>query len=684
MDILYDENSSSETNGKYVNLLDNVGLSTFSALQEAAKDYHKPVYKDYKQRNPQCIWKAALTSDRVQCMIGQIVREESRERCDVLKEAEAILKEMAFTDHMTFVRMLGFCLFKIQQYIYPEGIYVNRSSIDKMKDIITKHPVVFMPSHRSYMDFLIFSVTCFCLNLPLPAIAAGMDFMGMKFVGYMLRSSGAFFMRRSFGTDRLYWALFTEYAHTILINGDRPMEFFIEGTRSRTGKSLTPKFGLLSVIAEPYLKAQTYDVAIVPVSITYDRMLEETLYAYELLGVPKPKESTSGLFKASSILKENYGSIHIQFGKMISLRKEFNGIDRAKHAFCPRYLLQLSEVEAAELKKIGFNIVQQQQENMIFTPWPIIAMVLSIHSDGVAFNFLVSELQWLKNIVACSSIRIRWPHFSMEEVVKRCLIKFRHLVHRRSVDQLNPEADVVEVLVDTSTQAPYSTQKVNINSSTLNHIILANYRNQILFGLIRPGILSLCLRKSVNYTGGTFEKKVFMHEFKFLRDLLCYEFVFQPDQSESDLTSALVLMHNCGIVHYPKQTAKSFKVESHAARFVTFFQDLFSVFLITYWLTAMYFIHNKPCSYVAAKSKVQLWISKLSLPTVKPESLSLNLLSNALLSLKDLGGLQLIKTQNIKVFSPIPQKLKSLSEKIASFIKVPSKMSFHILHPSNL
>lgn len=71
------------------------------------------------------------------------------------------------------------------------------------------------------------------------------DFKGMKFFGWLLRHCGAFYIRRSFGTDWLYWAVFTEYVQTQLRNGDAPLEFFVEGTRSRTNKSYIPKTGLL-------------------------------------------------------------------------------------------------------------------------------------------------------------------------------------------------------------------------------------------------------------------------------------------------------------------------------------------------------------------------------------------------------------------------------------------------------
>ena len=135
--------------------------------------------------------------------------------------------------------------------------------------------------------------------------------MSMRGVSPFLRRSGAFFLRRTFGSDKLYKAVFSEYVKAVLCSGDYPMEFFVEGTRSRSGKSLHPRLGmccqfslaclplalkmlgLLSMVIEPYLNGCLPDIMMVPISISYERTLEEILFARELLGVPKPKESTT-------------------------------------------------------------------------------------------------------------------------------------------------------------------------------------------------------------------------------------------------------------------------------------------------------------------------------------------------------------------------------------------------------
>ena len=191
-------------------------------------------------------------------------------------EATKIVGQMAHNLSLTSVRGVGYALTKILhvsrtlgprsvQSLYS-NIYTNSARWAQIRTLSATNPIVFMPTHKSYMDFLLVSYLCFAHEVPLPAIAAAMDFLGginkaqtcsclgSKFIGKLLRQCGAFFIRRAAGDDKLYWAIFTEYVQTHLKNNDHPMEFFLEGTRSRTGKTMHPKYGLLTAILEPFFR----------------------------------------------------------------------------------------------------------------------------------------------------------------------------------------------------------------------------------------------------------------------------------------------------------------------------------------------------------------------------------------------------------------------------------------------
>lgn len=218
-----------------------------------------------------------------------------------------MLNEIGLSRSLPVIRWAGIILNNILQRICT-GVYVNEQSILRLKRVIGTQPVLYLPSHRSYADFVLMSYICFAYDLEIPGIAAGMgnilavflrlyqirnlDFHAMVGVGMLLRRTGAFFMRRSFANDKLYWHVFKEYMRSLVKSYHTGVEFFIEGTRSRSCKALPPKIGLLSMALEPLFMGEVADITIVPIGVSYERPLEERLFAYELLGVPKPKEST--------------------------------------------------------------------------------------------------------------------------------------------------------------------------------------------------------------------------------------------------------------------------------------------------------------------------------------------------------------------------------------------------------
>jgi len=247
--------------------------------------------------------------------------------------------------------------------------------------------------------------------------------------------------------------------------------FFVEGTRSRTNKSYIPKTGMLSATLESYFKAEVPDVIIVPISISYERILEETLYAYELLGIPKPKESTKGVFKARSILSENFGNVHIHLGDPISIRQYSNGkIDRISHALEPRYINRLTELEIELTRNLAHFIVREQQKNMVISPWCLISTILIQNFDGISKNKLVKEVMWLKRHANNLGAHVDWPgNCSDEDVVEHYLQLHCNLI-TLSEDKFIQIKRLSPVGV---TQPVQNTLMVN----AATQIALASYRN---------------------------------------------------------------------------------------------------------------------------------------------------------------------------------------------------------------
>ncbi|KAF5304886.1 hypothetical protein FQR65_LT00770 [Abscondita terminalis] len=457
-------------------------------------------------------------SRKIQDVIEKFSYENGALSNELTKDVWIILNEIGFNKRLTVIRWLGLLLTKICLKVY-NGIHVN-DKIYRIKELMGNKPIIFLPSHRSYADFILMSYLCFTYNIEIPAIAAGMDFHSMWGMGKMLRDTGAFFMRRSFNNDSLYWDTFRQYIYQLITEGDLPMEFFIEGTRSRTGKSLTPKFGLLSMILKTFYTAAVPDILFVPINISYDRVLEEKLFAYELLGVPKPKESTSGFFKSLSIIKERYGNIYIDFGEPISARSLLvSQIDRSFHNLKPTYMQEFTDKEKEVTSKLAIDIVNRQQKSAVITTFNLIALSLTNNfmegSNKVHIKSHVDDVVWTNRIVkslgACTDL-----------VEPKQNIIDSLAVHKGLVEITSDENVVlVQNRITSTTSDPSILKGHTLSEETMTYaiplIILQIYVNPVMHYLVDPGLISIIVEQHG-------KEELYTH-YLFLQELFSYEFV---------------------------------------------------------------------------------------------------------------------------------------------------------------
>uniref|UniRef100_A0A8C1B733 Phospholipid/glycerol acyltransferase domain-containing protein n=1 Tax=Cyprinus carpio carpio TaxID=630221 RepID=A0A8C1B733_CYPCA len=507
-----------------------------SDLRYALRCYTPTLYKGLVPCKVSMLKSIVLQSDHLQCVIKQVSSESGDSTECVAEEASLILDEMAHRMQLSTVRFFVFTLSKAFKRLF-RSVCVNEEGIQRLQQAVQEHPVVLLPSHRSYMDFLMMSYLLYMFDLPLPVIAAGMDFMSMKFIGEMLRMSGAFFIRRSFGGDKLYWAVFSEYVKTMLRKGYAPIEFFLEGTRSRTCKSLTPKTGLLNIVMEPFFKGELFDVSLVPVSISYERVLEESLYARELLGVPKPKESTSGLLKARRVLSEDYGSMHVYFGHPVSVRSLAEGkIKRSQYNLLPRYIPQKPSVDTHEfLNDAAFRLVRIQEENMVLKPWVLIATLLLQNPDGMDLSSLTEQTDWLRHLALAFGAFLDWPdHEACSEVISCSLA-----LHRRL---LSVSAGHVQLSVTDAPQVETTPEEAVFQRAVVV-LSCASYRNQILHVFLRPALLAVAMQSA-----NSSRKDDIYNCFNFLRNMFSNEFILCPGDSVQDFEEACYLLMKRGVL----------------------------------------------------------------------------------------------------------------------------------------
>src|SRR5690606_15698512 len=223
--------------------------------------------------------------------------------------------EIAADFSHTFVRLMERVLRRLWTRIY-DGVFV--ANVDALSGIATGSELVYVPCHRSTMDDLLMPYAIYTHGFAVPHIAAGIN-LNLPVIGKAMRKGGAFFLRRSFRGNALYSAVFTRYLAVIMARG-HPIQYFIEGGRSRTGRSLAPKTGMLSMTVRSFLRNPVRPVVFVPVYIGYERIMEIDSYLGELSGKPKEKENLWGFLRSLKRLRENFGHVHVNIGEPIPLQ----------------------------------------------------------------------------------------------------------------------------------------------------------------------------------------------------------------------------------------------------------------------------------------------------------------------------------------------------------------------------
>ena len=256
-----------------------------------------------------------LAAEPVRDAIASQARRDNIKPEDAWKKAHAYAWEIAADYSNPVVRSASFLLSHVWNRIY-DGVLVHH--LDKFKEAAPGHEVVYVPCHRSHMDYLLLSYLLYERGIVPPHIAAGIN-LNLPVIGTLLRKGGAFFMRRSFRGNPLYSAVFTEYVAQ-LVSGGYSLEYFIEGGRSRTGRLLQPKGGMISMTVRAFLRQPKKPVLFQPVYIGYEKLLEGNSYLDELSGQPKEKESIWALlWGIPKVLRQNYGQVVVNFGEAIPL-----------------------------------------------------------------------------------------------------------------------------------------------------------------------------------------------------------------------------------------------------------------------------------------------------------------------------------------------------------------------------
>ncbi len=255
---------------------------------------------------------AVLNDPNVRAVIDAEAGDSRVKRERATQKARNYAGEIAAHISYPTVRVVERFLGWVWHRIY-DGIELQHAEV--LHEVARDNEIVYVPCHRSHFDYLLLSYIVYNEGLSLPHVAAGVN-LNIPFVGAILRRGGAFYLRRSFKGNRLYATVFDAYLRQILRRG-HAIEYFVEGTRSRTGRLLAPKGGMLAMTVNSYIHDPDLPVVFVPVYFGYEKLIEGNAFISELGGAEKQKESLFGLIRSVRALREYFGKVYVNIGEPI-------------------------------------------------------------------------------------------------------------------------------------------------------------------------------------------------------------------------------------------------------------------------------------------------------------------------------------------------------------------------------
>lgn len=330
-----------------------------------------------------------LRSPKLQAILREMAGPGEPERALLTAKAQGMLRELTADPDPAIVNGMALAADRLVDIVY-NGLDIDAEGLERVRAAAREGSIVLLPSHKSHVDYLLLSYVLRKHALQLPMIAAG-DNLAFFPLGTMFRRAGAFFIRRKFKGDRLYTAVVDAYVRRLLKDG-HAIELFLEGGRSRTGKLLPPMLGLLNMVVDAALSIEGRRVFFVPVSIGYERMVEEGAYARELSGGTKPRETAAALLKVGGVLREKYGRANVQFGAILELAelREMLGIGTD---FSPAK-------RRALVSRLAHRVMSEINRATAVTPGSLVAVALLCHGRrGLAHAGLVALCRRLLHFV---------------------------------------------------------------------------------------------------------------------------------------------------------------------------------------------------------------------------------------------------------------------------------------------
>uniref|UniRef100_A0A8C8JC33 Glycerol-3-phosphate acyltransferase 1, mitochondrial n=1 Tax=Oncorhynchus tshawytscha TaxID=74940 RepID=A0A8C8JC33_ONCTS len=413
----------------------------------------RDVQKDMFARN---VVDNVLNNSRVESAIVEVATEldpasteagvEHKAVSKVRRKARGFLQEMVANISPAFIRLTGWALLKLFNGFFW-SIQIHKGQLEMVKKAATEYnaPLVFLPVHKSHIDYLLITFILFCHNIKAPHIAAGNN-LNIPIFSTLIRKLGGFFIRRKLDEtpdgkkDVLYRSLLYVYTEELL-RQQQFLEVFLEGTRSRSGKPSPARAGMLSIVVDALCNGVIPEVMVVPVGISYDRILEGN-YNSEQLGKPKKNESLWGVAcGVLRMLRKNYGCVRVDFTQPFSLkvRTESETLTQAPSGEQEEQPNSRDLSDEPWRRQVIANLAKHvlftaNKSSAVMSTHIVACLLLYRHRQGVALSKLVEDFFNMKEEILSRDFDLGFSGNS-EDVVMHALHLLDNCVHVTSTNR---------------------------------------------------------------------------------------------------------------------------------------------------------------------------------------------------------------------------------------------------------
>ncbi|MBQ8035424.1 MAG: 1-acyl-sn-glycerol-3-phosphate acyltransferase [Proteobacteria bacterium] len=480
-----------------------------------------PKFKPHQQ-----LLREIVSSEPFQQELQAISQTTGQSQDELVHEARKILDKTASKFSLLVCKL--FCAFFTPMWstIY-NGLYIDSEKLNEIRELSKTHRLVFIPSHKSHIDYLVLSILLFQNGVLPPHIAAGEN-LNFFPVGSILRRGGAFFIKRSFRGQQLYAACVKHYIDKILHEG-YPVEFFIEGGRSRTGQVLQPKSGILRMIAQAIEADPKLPVLIIPCAITYEKVIEDMAYKNEQDGAVKQRENITNLIKTTKLLISKYGQIYVSFAQPIDFNKALHLDPASENA-------GISEADMTKyIDEMAIELMSRiNRASTITTSSLLSCAILNADKEYPSFDAVLENAAFilslliqrhalispvLQTALAASRASLHKPEFSeeMPAITEAALQK--HEIDTLLTPLRRPLAETIKLFENNGTIRRHKDDRLDVAES--GRLQIAFYKNILLFALI-DDIYLACALLSLDSTAVA--RETLSERFSMIAELFSIEF----------------------------------------------------------------------------------------------------------------------------------------------------------------